>query len=66
MERIRMVGNFELVYEQDMKMYRIMKKDSEEFSKWYNSEEAEELKEMNEDDFFATAEKAIQDTENIK
>lgn len=60
MERERMVGDFELVYEPDMKMYRIMKKETEEFSAWYSPEEAEELKNMNEDDFFATAEKSIQ------
>lgn len=56
-----MVGNYELVYEPDMKMFRIMNKETEEFSAWYNSEEAEELKKMDEDDFFATAEKSIQD-----
>ena len=66
MERVRMVGDFELVYEKDMKMYRIMKKESEQFSKWYNSEEAEELKKMDDDDFFSTAEQAIRETGNIK
>lgn len=61
MERQRMVGDYELVYEPDMKMYRIMNKETEEFSAWFSSKEADELKEMNEDDFFATAEKSLQD-----
>lgn len=61
MERQRMVGDYELVYESDMKMYRIMNKETEEFSAWFSSKEADELKEMNEDDFFATAEKSLQD-----
>ena len=64
MERVRMVGDFELVYEPGMKMFRIMKKESGEFSSWFSSEEAEELKEMGKDDFFATAEESIQDSRN--
>ena len=59
MERVRMVGDFELVYESDMKMYRIMKIETEEFGAWYSPEDAEELKKMDEDDFFATAEESI-------
>lgn len=66
MERIRMVGDYELVYENNMKMYRIMKKDTEEFSDWYSSEEAEELKEMKEDEFFSTAEKSIKKFKNSR
>lgn len=60
MERVRMVGNFELVYEPDMKMYRFMKKPTEDFSRWFTAEEARNLKELNDDDFFASAEKALQ------
>ena len=59
MERVRMIGDYELVYEPDMKMFRIMKKETEEFSAWYSREDAEDLKKMDEDDFFATAEEAI-------
>lgn len=66
MKRVRMVGDFELVYEPDMKMFRIMKKETEEFSAWFSPEDAEELKEMNDDDFFATAEGAVQKSGNIK
>ena len=62
MERVRMVGDFELVYEPDMKMFRIMKKETEEFSKWFSPEEAEELKSLDEDDFFATAEQSVQNS----
>lgn len=62
MERVRMVGDFELVYEPDMKMFRIMKKETEEFSAWYSREEAQKLREMDEDDFFATAEEAIKNS----
>lgn len=61
MERVRMVGDFELIYEPDMNMFRIMKKETEEMSAWYSKEDAEELKEMNDDDFFETAEKSIAD-----
>ena len=64
MERKRMVGDYELVLENDMKMYRIMNKKTEEFSKWFTPEEAEDLKTMNENDFFSTAEKSIQDARN--
>lgn len=64
MERQRMVGDYELMYEPDMKMFRIMNKKTEEFSAWYNAEEAEELREMDEDEFFATAEKSLQDARN--
>lgn len=60
MERVRMVGDFELVYEADMKMFRFMKKETEEFSAWYSEEDAEEIKNLDEDKFFATAEEAIQ------
>lgn len=60
MERKRMVGDFELIYEPDMKMYRIMKKETEEMSAWYSREEAEKLQQMDEDEFFETAEKAVQ------
>lgn len=60
MERVRMLGNFELVYEPDMKMFRFINKETEEFGVWYNAEEAEKLKALNDDDFFATAEKSIQ------
>lgn len=65
MERVRMVGDFELVYEPDMKMFRFINKETEEFGAWYTPEEAEELKKMNEDDFFATAEKSIQNSSEI-
>lgn len=61
MERKRMVGSYELIFEPDMKMYRIMNNDTEEFSTWFSSEEAEELKKMDKDRFFETAEKSIQD-----
>ena len=64
MERQRMVGAYELVYEPDIKMFRIMNQETEEFSAWYSSEEAEELKGMDEDAFFATAEKSIKDARN--
>ena len=64
MERQRMVGDYELVYEPDMKMFRIMNKKTEEFSAWFSSEEAENLKGMDEDAFFETAEKSIQDARN--
>lgn len=57
-----MVGVFELIYEPDMNMFRIMKKETEEFSAWYSSEEVEELKEMDEDEFFVTAEESIADS----
>ena len=64
MERKRMVGDYELVLENDMKMYRIMNKKTEEFSKWFTPDEAEELKKMDENEFFSTAEKSIQDARN--
>lgn len=59
MERVRMVGKFELVYEREMNMYRIKRTETEEFSNWFSSEEAEDLKTMDEDDFFTTAEESI-------
>jgi hypothetical protein len=59
-----MVGNYELVYEADMKMYRFMKQDTEAYSAWYSSEDAEELKEMTDDDFFATAEAAVKESDS--
>ena len=64
MERRRMVGDYELVYEPDIKMFRIMNKKTEEFSKWFTFEEAEELKNIDEDEFFARAEKSLQDARN--
>ena len=64
MERRRMVGDYELVYEPDIRMFRIMNKKTEEFSKWFTSEEAEELKNMDEDKFFPRAEKSIQNARN--
>lgn len=64
MERQRMVGNYELVYESEMNMFRITNTETEEFSKWFSSKEAEELKEMNEDEFFETAEKSLQNARN--
>lgn len=64
MERKRMVGDYELVYEPDMRMYRIMNKETEEFSAWFSPEEGEELKKADEDEFFSTAEKSIQDARN--
>ena len=66
MERVRMVGDFELVYEKDMGMFRIMKKDTQDFGRWYTAEEAEELKEMNENDFFELAEKSIKNSGETK
>ena len=66
MERRRMVGDYELVYEPDIKMFRIMNKKTEEFSKWFTAGEAEELKNMDEDKFFARAEKSIQDARNSR
>ncbi|WP_029035608.1 hypothetical protein [Salinimicrobium terrae] len=64
MERKRMVGNYELVYEPDMKMFRILNNKTEEFSAWYSTEEAEELQGMDEDEFFSTAEKSLQKARN--
>lgn len=64
MKRIRMVGDYELVYEQDMKMYRILKKSTEDFSRWFNTEEADDLQKMNDDDFFAFAEDALKKARN--
>lgn len=61
MERVRMVGDFELIYEPDMKMYRIMKKETEEMSAWFSQKEADELKGLDDDDFFETAEKSIRE-----
>lgn len=61
MGRQRMVGDYELMYNSDMNMYRIMNTETEEFSAWFSSKEAEELQEMDRDEFFRRAEKAIQD-----
>lgn len=58
-----MVGDFELVYEKEMNMYRIKRTESEDFSNWLSSEEAEELKQMDEDDFFTEAEKFLSHNE---
>ena len=64
MERQRMVGVYELIYEPDMKMFRIMNNETEEFSAWFSSKEAEEFKNMDKDKFFETAEKSIQHARN--
>ena len=61
MGRQRMVGDYELIYNSDMNMFRIMNKETEEFSGWFSSEEAEKLQGMDRDEFFLRAEKSIQD-----
>ena len=61
MGRERIVGVYELVYNSDMNMFRIMNTETEEFSAWFSSEEAEELKGMERDEFFVRAEKSLQD-----
>ena len=60
----RIVGDYELAYNPDMNMYRIMNTETEEFSAWFSSDEAEELERMNRDDFFVRAEKSIQEARN--
>ena len=56
MKRIRMVGDYELVYEKEMNMYRVKKIETEDFSSWINSEKGEDLKKIDEDEFFLAAE----------
>ena len=61
MGRQRIVGDYELVYNPDMNMYRIMNTETEEFSAWFSSDEAEELEGMGRDEFFVRAEKFLQE-----
>ena len=60
METIRTVGDFELVLEPIMKMFRIVNKETEDVSMWFDSETAEELEEMDDDDFLTTAEEYVE------
>lgn len=64
MERLRLVGNFELIYEREMDMYRMKRTDSEKFSEWLNSGMAEELLAMDEDNFFIAAENLFLSSNN--
>ncbi|GHA32801.1 hypothetical protein GCM10007103_12810 [Salinimicrobium marinum] len=57
----RIVGDYELLFNADMNMYRIMNSATEEFSAWFSAEEAEELKSMERDEFFVRAEKSLKD-----
>ena len=59
-ETIRTVGDFELVFEPIMKMFRIVNKETEDLSMWFDSETAEELEEMDDDDFLTTAEELVE------
>lgn len=61
METIRTVKDFELVFEPLMKMFRIINKESEDLSMWFDSETAKELQEMDDDEFSITAHQYIQD-----
>lgn len=61
MGRERMVGDYELIHNTDMNMFRILNMETEEFSAWFSPEEAEELKGMERDEFFKRAEHSIQD-----
>lgn len=61
METVRTVENFELIYEPLMRMYRVIDKKSEELSMWFDSETANELKEMSEDEFVTTSKQYIGD-----
>lgn len=61
MERVRMVGDYELVYEKEMNMYRFMRTGTEDFGAWFSPDDAAELKAMDEDKFFKAAEESIQD-----
>ena len=61
MGRQRIVGDYELAYNPDMNMFRIMNTETEEFSAWFSAEEAEELREIDRNEFFLRAEKSIQD-----
>ena len=65
METIRTVGELELVFEPLMKMFRIINKESEDLSMWFDSETAEELKEMNDDEFSITAQQYIEDASYV-
>ncbi|WP_423819198.1 hypothetical protein V5739_00375 [Salinimicrobium sp. TIG7-5_MAKvit] len=61
METIRTVGEFELVFEPLMKMFRIVNKETEKLSMWFDAETSNELEEMDDDEFSTTAQQYIQD-----
>ena len=59
MEIVRTVGDYELLFDPLMRMFRIVKKEVSELSMWFDSEIAEGLKKMNEEDFIITAKEYI-------
>ncbi len=59
MEVIRTGGDFELIYDPIMRMFRIVRKEVSELSLWFDSEIVETLKEMSEEDFILTAKEYI-------
>ena len=56
MEIVRTVGDFELIFEPLMSMFRIVEKESSLLSLWFNAITAEELLAMGDDEFIITAE----------
>lgn len=59
MEVVRTVGDYELIFEPTMGMFRLVKTEVSELSMWFNFEIAKEIIEMSEDEFILTAKEYI-------
>ena len=60
METVRIVEDFKLIYEPQMRMFRIVGVETKDLSMWFDTETADELKEMNDEEFLTTAEEYVE------